>query len=1034
MRCSFLIALLISLFGSPSAQGQAPAHVDPRECFQGTVPESVIRACTAKLAEDPAEADALRKRAEAQTRTRAFHAAESDLDAAIAIHTRKKDDHDTAKDYGARGALFLAQRMFSKSIADFTKAIELAPDGEVYFVGRARALLESGDAKVALLDAERVRNDNYGHSFALLLRGRVYLALGRREHAIDDLRLAARLDAEPTQDDDLEAEYKNQVELIASGDYALGAALRELERLGVSPEELTRPSEPAPLLPDARQTCKQGAVAEANRFATASIVVEPGEARVGKPIKVQWSTPPGPRDVQRPAYLMVATPALVRFHGAGFFALAPGAKGPAGLRYAADRTRAIVPLHTAIAETSGIIEILPYAARPLGLDWAVVGLAPCGAWRTAEGHQEIAGIAAGEAQIAVRDEFGGDAPLKVVEAVNGPFAARVFKKRIEVYDRTTGALILDRQGALPRFSPTGRFISLKPPEAEVFEVIDLQTRRVLGRYVAEALAWSHADSLLYVLGSRESWLRIVRTLHGARIDVAETAIAAEGADGSEDWHFERARYLLPDGDMETYKGAGGNFGHSFETWNFRLSTTSGTLVMLETWRLAFRRVGFEIDPEIMVFDLTAHKPPMMDEIVRRRFGSRGLAFGEPQAALKRWDVGEQLILTAMQVQGGDGADAQKEVEPSVKELTNDDEDRAVLADMVVTPTGHSAGAPESTKQKLASASRATARRSATVLRAAGKDRSWSTVVGAGLDQLPHAAFASVRSGKAATALAAVAAELQPFFATKDAKFSFDPKIEHTSYFTQPFFDPNAARPNPYDEDPASRKPADFNLAFEGRDLWKWVRGSETYYLTQTVGSGRSAYSFQFTLLGSYPGLKPRFVDLLQEAGKAVSSGKDSKNPFEQYSLGDVRTELGSAFGAPSIVGVSGERYLTVMTMPLVPRLIVFDLAEWRIACAIPRPIDGSNAIQLVMHSGGRHVSQINANGSVHVYDCQSRQEVLAGAYVDDELVIMNHDGYFDGSEDAAGYVEMTLDGVPGRQNPSAVRQGFAVAGDRGGDP
>jgi len=61
------------------------------------------------------------------------------------------------------------------------------------------------------------------------------------------------------------------------------------------------------------------------------------------------------------------------------------------------------------------------------------------------------------------------------------------------------------------------------------------------------------------------------------------------------------------------------------------------------------------------------------------------------------------------------------------------------------------------------------------------------------------------------------------------------------------------------------------------------------------------------------------------------------------------------------------------------------------------------------------VTQINANGAVHVYRCKGGEEILTGAYVDDELVIMNRDGYFEGTEDAAGYVEMTIDGVPGRQ-------------------
>jgi hypothetical protein len=48
--------------------------------------------------------------------------------------------------------------------------------------------------------------------------------------------------------------------------------------------------------------------------------------------------------------------------------------------------RAIVPLHTVLAETSGVIEILPYEAGPLAVDWSVAGITTCGTWAAAPGH------------------------------------------------------------------------------------------------------------------------------------------------------------------------------------------------------------------------------------------------------------------------------------------------------------------------------------------------------------------------------------------------------------------------------------------------------------------------------------------------------------------------------------------------------------------------------------------------------------------------------------------------------------------------
>jgi hypothetical protein len=128
---------------------------------------------------------------------------------------------------------------------------------------------------------------------------------------------------------------------------------------------------------------------------------------------------------------------------------------------------------------------------------------------------------------------------------------------------------------------------------------------------------------------------------------------------------------------------------------------------------------------------------------------------------------------------------------------------------------------------------------------------------------------------------------------------------------------------------------------------------------------------------------------------------------------DVRPDLINAFSRFSIVGISGDRYLTLFTQP-VPRLIIFDLDSWRVICGVSNPIDGSDAVSAVVHRGGRYVTQRNRDGSIHVYSCPTGENVLDGAYVDDEIVLMERNGYFDGSDDAAAYVEITIPGLPGR--------------------
>jgi len=977
----------------------------PEDCYwRGKTADVIVSACTAQLHKDPADAEALVKRGVALSEHGDFARARADLDAAVALYT-KKDDYKLGDAYAARGALFLAQRDFPNAIADYTKAIGRRPDEWLRYADRARVLLASGDAKAALPDAERARSDSYGFGYPLLLRARVYLALGHRDDAVDDLRRAARL-GPPPEDNDISKEIRQRMAAGPDGDYSEGAAERDLARLGVA---LAQPPAPWPVAaPLPRGVCKPGQASEEAAFAS-TLSIEPGDLRVGQPIRVRWTIPAGRRDASKPTYLIVAAPSAVRFGGNGFFALGPGAKGPADLPFGREAMRAIVPLHTALADMSGVIEILPYEAGPLAVDWSVAGVTTCGTWAAAPRHAEVGNIAAGAARVVVRNEFADTQPLFTITAANGPFAVQVFKSRVEVYDRSTNTLVIDRQGTLPTFSPTGRFLVLQPPEAETFEVIDLTARRVLGRYVAEALAWSHADSFLYVLGSREAWMRLVRTFHGARSDVSQTSIPQLGGQGGGDWDYTRARHLLPDGDVDTHRGAGGNFGHAWDIWTFELSTLTGTFSLQSNWGGG----NATLDPEIIVHDLTARVDPVADEVIRRRYGSRFAAFGEAQQTFDKWDAGEPFWLTATQVQGGDTAEQRaRSPEQYARDLAAAAKELGTLANTVTTATGRVTAKPGAHGTEIVNASRP--RRLKSRLRSTTEDPSWSNVLGAQLDLLPHQATANWRPGKSDAELEALSEELKRLYDAKVAHFTFDRSVENRRYSTPSFFDPSKGPPPAAAEE--NNEPIAFNLAFLGRDLWRWELGDGTYWLTQTVASGRNGYRFSFTLLNARRGGQTRFADVLalaRDAHGAKARGQDDL--FEQVSLGDVRTELGSAFGDPSIVGVSGERYLTIMTMPLTPRLIVFDLQEWKITCAIPTPVDASTAVSVIMHGDAHHVSQINANGAVHVYRCESGEEVLTGAYVDDELVIMNRDGYFEGTEDAAGYVEMTLDGIPGRQ-------------------
>jgi uncharacterized caspase-like protein len=98
----------------------------------------------------------------------------------------------------------------------------------------------------------------------------------------------------------------------------------------------------------------------------------------------------------------------------------------------------------------------------------------------------------------------------------------------------------------------------------------------------------------------------------------------------------------------------------------------------------------------------------------------------------------------------------------------------------------------------------------------------------------------------------------------------------------------------------------------------------------------------------------------------------------------------------------------------ISSILVFDLDSRKAICAVPLPVDGRNAISASLHRDTKHITQLNSDGSVHIYDCKTGKELLHGAYLDQELVLMDQFGYFDDFGAAADYIQVRIPGLPGR--------------------
>jgi tetratricopeptide (TPR) repeat protein len=101
-----------------------------------------------------------------------------------------------AEGFSRRGAVLVAQHDLARALADFTHAIDLAPNEPRYLVQRAQARLQSRQPLLALADLDKAIALDPANVPALLDRAQLRVGRGRREEAVLDLDAAARALAE----------------------------------------------------------------------------------------------------------------------------------------------------------------------------------------------------------------------------------------------------------------------------------------------------------------------------------------------------------------------------------------------------------------------------------------------------------------------------------------------------------------------------------------------------------------------------------------------------------------------------------------------------------------------------------------------------------------------------------------------------------------------------------------------------------------------------------------------------------------------
>lgn len=245
-----------------------------------------------------------------------------------------------------------------------------------------------------------------------------------------------------------------------------------------------------------------------------------GEAIAGKPMTLEWRA--AQTSPSTPTWLVASFDRPVRFEGSGFYALTQSAIGPFGLAAGKGTTRAMVALFGPEPAGEGRIGIVPLQAGPLAIQLSVAGMV-----RRCRSEKDIA-VAAGTASVSsssdaiflVRDPFSFEAPQRTLASPDTNTIAEVYDGRYRLLEASSRTILLDREGRLPAYSPTGRFLTAL--NGDGYDVIDTVDGSVIAQLPAGEIGWENADS--FILDGGPSY--------GA-VDLRNSLVAGSRADSGE---------------------------------------------------------------------------------------------------------------------------------------------------------------------------------------------------------------------------------------------------------------------------------------------------------------------------------------------------------------------------------------------------------------------------------------------------------------------------------------------------------------------
>ncbi|HEV2153003.1 caspase family protein [Bradyrhizobium sp.] len=738
-------------------------------------------------------------------------------------------------------------------------------------------------------------------------------------------------------------------------------------------------------------------------------VATKGAIPAGTPISVSWrTTRPPAAGCHSPLYLVVSFPARVRFEGNGFAALTPEARAPFGISHWKDRTRVIVPLHQSAALLNGSLIVRAYDIGAMDIRWALIEVPKFrpesknaadfsgdkAVVLTNESWRAVQEVRAREPVLFVQDRFSVDAPTRVTYSRTGEYILRDFSGYYRVIDAHTGALIVERPGQEPNFSPTGRFIaafggSRTEADTASVEIVDLYTgeivssiRRSFGEegyeardYRFGAIAWALNDSAV-ILGYN---------VYG-NIQVRPTLIAREPSEISSDaCHAcgapQQNVALDPDNlaVLTTRSGPAGSWATAMldhrESLTRESEAPDGGFTPWDLWTSASL---------VMVKPKEAQKADKPLTGLAAQYNTAYEQFFDAEAVIPSYPM--------------DGRDGNHWLTANEKPFSH-----SYYPDQGVHIERHS---PKPVKLDDALAS---------TLASSGELR-------------------AVRATRAYD-------DGRPDTAPLSLPERFRRRLEPFRVYLQPgsvgevMHAPSETRDYSGDYVSAADR---FGRAVQIR-VESEINGSSTLFDTRKIGSGFLTGCME-SVGHLYPGNVHSLWSWKVSRAKLVALQNQCTNGSAQDAYGHLiilRQTPGAKSGSwiwlteqlwrgkklsyylstydpsPLRLTLSHDRYVLIASNGRNPSLVVYDLVASKVASVIENSRSGYLTDKVFLTTDAKRIVQLNSDGQFHIYDLASQAHILAGYFVDDEIVLYDEHWRYDATPEAAQHLFLRFPGLAG---------------------